>query len=121
MAFPQVVDPTAPAGSDSPRLGDDQLRALKQLLADLFTLPTSPSQISATIGSVSTAGKLTLTNALWQGDAIQFAYGGTGLSSGTSGGVLGFTGSTTIASSALLTLNALLLGGGAGATPSPLG
>lgn len=47
--------------------------------------------------------------------------GGTGLASGTSGGILGFTGTGTVASSALLTQNALLLGGGAGATPSALG
>lgn len=46
--------------------------------------------------------------------------GGTGLSSGTSGGILGFTASGTLASSVALTANALVLGGGAGATPSPM-
>lgn len=46
--------------------------------------------------------------------------GGTGLAVGTSGGILGFTGTTTLASSVLLTANALLLGGGAGATPTPM-
>lgn len=49
------------------------------------------------------------------------AQGGTGLTSGTSGGILGFTGATTLASSVALTANALVLGGGAGATPAPLG
>jgi hypothetical protein len=88
MAFPQQVDPTTPAGSDSPRLGDNQLRDLKQLLADLFTLPVSPSTISATIGSVSTAGKLTLTNALWNADVIGVPYGGTGLATLTANNVL---------------------------------
>ena len=44
--------------------------------------------------------------------------GGTGLSSGTSGGVLAFTASGTIASSAALTASGLVLGGGAGAVPS---
>lgn len=47
--------------------------------------------------------------------------GGTGLSSGTSGGVLGFTATTTMASSVALTANNIVLGGGAGATPTPLG
>ena len=46
--------------------------------------------------------------------------GGTGLTSGTSGGILGFTASTTLASSVALTASALVLGGGAGATPTPM-
>lgn len=49
------------------------------------------------------------------------SLGGTGLSSGTSGGILGFTASGTIASSAALTQHAVLLGGGVGSTPSALG
>ncbi|MBI3231850.1 MAG: hypothetical protein HYZ51_02090, partial [Candidatus Doudnabacteria bacterium] len=52
---------------------------------------------------------------------IPVADGGTGLTSGTSGGVLGFTAAGTIASSILLTANALVLGGGAGATPTVVG
>ena len=53
----------------------------------------------------------------WTGQ-LAVARGGTGLASGTSGGVLGFTASGTIASSALLAANSLMVGGGAGATPS---
>lgn len=41
--------------------------------------------------------------------------------SGTSGGILGFTSTTTLVSSALLDANQLVLGGGAGATPTTLG
>lgn len=52
---------------------------------------------------------------------VAVANGGTGLSSGTSGGILGYTASGTLASSIALTANALVLGGGAGATPTPLG
>jgi hypothetical protein len=53
---------------------------------------------------------------------IGVARGGTNLASGTDGGILGFTATGTLASSALLTANALVLGGGAGATPStPVG
>src|SRR5208282_4512132 len=46
------------------------------------------------------------------------AAGGTGIVSGTSGGVLCFTGAATIASSAALTSGELVTGGGAGACPS---
>lgn len=52
---------------------------------------------------------------------LAVANGGTNLSSGTSGGIMGFTASGTVASSVALTANALVLGGGAGATPTPLG
>lgn len=54
------------------------------------------------------------------GTPIDVINGGTGLSSGTSGGILGFVGSTTMASSVALTNHALIVGGGAGATPTPL-
>lgn len=47
--------------------------------------------------------------------------GGTGLTVGTSGGILAFTGTTTLASSAALTASALILGGGAGAVPTAMG
>jgi hypothetical protein len=52
---------------------------------------------------------------------LPVANGGTGLTTGTSGGVLGYTASGTLASSTALTANALVLGGGAGATPTPMG
>lgn len=52
---------------------------------------------------------------------LPVANGGTGLTSGTSGGVLAFTASGTIASSGALTANAIVLGGGAGAAPTVLG
>lgn len=54
-------------------------------------------------------------------NALGVASGGTGLASGTSGGVLAFTATTTIASSALLGANQIVLGGGAGFAPSTLG
>ena len=55
------------------------------------------------------------------GTDVAVADGGTGLSSGTSGGILGYTATGTLASSVALTANALVLGGGAGATPTPMG
>jgi hypothetical protein len=51
---------------------------------------------------------------------VPVANGGLGIASGTAGGVLAFTGSTTVASSAALTSNAIVLGGGTG-VPSVLG
>lgn len=81
-----------------------------------WAAPTGVSSISfgstgltpntATTGVVSVAGTLSPAN------------GGTGLTSGTSGGVPYFSSTSAIASSALLTANALMIGGGAGTAPS---
>jgi hypothetical protein len=57
-------------------------------------------------GSLSLSGALTVPN------------GGTGLTSGTSGGIPYFSSSSTMTSSATLASAGLVLGGGAGATPS---
>lgn len=51
---------------------------------------------------------------------LAVSRGGTGIASGTSGGVPYFSGSTTISSSSALPLNSVIVGGGAGAAPSPL-
>lgn len=66
-------------------------------------------------GTITTTGTCSLTN------PVAVSLGGIGIASGTSGGILGFTGATTIASSVALTANELVIGGGAGATPAPLG
>lgn len=49
---------------------------------------------------------------------VGVAKGGTGLTSGTSGGVLAFTASGTLASSGALTANLPVIGGGAGVAPT---
>ena len=49
---------------------------------------------------------------------VPVANGGTGLSSGTSGGILAYTASGTLASSAALTQYGVVYGGGAGVAPS---
>ena len=49
---------------------------------------------------------------------IPVSGGGTNLASGTSGGILGYTASGVLASSAALTQYGLVYGGGAGATPA---
>lgn len=64
---------------------------------------TSPIQVSGTVISLNT---------------VPVASGGTGLTSGTSGGVLYYSATGTLASSSALAANALVIGGGAGAAPS---
>lgn len=61
---------------------------------------------TATSGAVTVAGTLAVSN------------GGTGLTAGTSGGILAYTASGTLASSAALAANKVVLGGGAGVVPS---
>lgn len=72
-----------------------------------------------TLYSASTG--LTLLGTTFSLDApVAVANGGTGLSVGTSGGVLGYTAAGVLASSVALTNHAIVLGRGAGATPVPL-
>lgn len=51
-------------------------------------------------------------------NTVAVANGGTGLTSGTSGGILAYTASGTLASSGALTANVLTKGGGAGVVPT---
>lgn len=67
---------------------------------------------------IATVG--TITTGTWTGTTVAVASGGTGLTAGTSGGVLAYTATGTLASSAALTANALVLGGGAGVVPSSM-
>lgn len=79
-------------------------------------------QWAAAVGTNYTAGTgLTLAGTEFSLTApVDPTLGGTGLAAGTSGGVLAFTGTTTLASSDLLTQHGVMLGGGAGAVPSAL-
>lgn len=83
---------------------------------------------------MTTAGAITIdtTATVWSATPLAInastitgitpvANGGTGLASGTSGGIPYYSASGTIASSGSLTANAVVLGGGAGATPVSLG
>jgi hypothetical protein len=67
---------------------------------------TGLTPATATSGAVSVAGTLAVAN------------GGTGLTSGTSGGVLAYTATGTLASSAALAQNKMVIGGGAGVVPA---
>jgi hypothetical protein len=92
-------------------------------------LTTANSSVLVTNGSGTPSLSTDLPTAVTIGAAyiyrvggtdVAVADGGTGLSSGTSGGILGYTASGTLASSVLLTASALVLGGGADATPTPM-
>jgi hypothetical protein len=88
---------------------------------------------SPTFAAVTVSGDFTVDGAMsgnggsvtddmtWAANTLGVSVGGTGITSGTSGGILGFTGAGVIASSAALTNHAIVLGGGAGATPTALG
>jgi hypothetical protein len=78
-------------------------------------------------GTVTSSGNLTLGGTLsgvslatQVTGTLPVANGGTGLTSGTSGGVLYYSATGTLASSGALAANALVIGGGAGATPSTI-
>jgi hypothetical protein len=61
--------------------------------------------------AISNAGVLTL-------NTVTVAKGGTGLTAGTSGGIPYFNASSTMDSSGVMAANGVVLGGGAGATPT---
>lgn len=112
---------TVPATDLSGTLAAAQFPALS---GDVTTSAGSLATTLANSGvSAGTYGQVTVDakGRVTAGVANDVAHGGTGLTSGTSGGVLAFTGATTIVSSAALTASAIVLGGGAGAAPTVLG
>ena len=65
-----------------------------------------------------TSAQIAQLSAPFVGSPLTVPMGGTGLASGTSGGILYFDTTTTMASTALLAASALMIGGGAGGAPA---
>lgn len=82
---------------------------------------TNDTNVTLTLGGSPSTALLNAASVTvgWSG-TLAVGRGGTGIGSGTSGGIPYFSSTSTIASSALLTANALVTGGGAGAAPSTL-
>lgn len=55
MALPSIVSPSTPVGSEGLGLGDDQIRALKLALTDIFGIPVDTA-IAAALFTVIAAG-----------------------------------------------------------------
>ena len=106
-------------GQSSYTVGDLLYASGATALSKLADVATGNVLLSGGVATAPAWGKVALTTHV--SGILPVANGGTGLASGTDGGILGYTASGTLASSGLLTANALLLGGGAGATPSALG
>ena len=84
-----------------------------------MTVSFLPGSIPASkfVGTdIATVG--TITAGIWNGTKIDVAHGGTNLTSGTDGGILGYTSSGVLASSGTLTANLPVIGGGSGSTPT---
>lgn len=64
MSFPQSLNTATPTGSVSPKGGAAQLRDLKQLIADVFGIPTDPTSLTAAAFSMTSAGAVTVVNSL---------------------------------------------------------
>lgn len=47
MAVPTSINPTTPVGGSTPALGDDEIRALKLAICDIFGVPVDPVAIAA--------------------------------------------------------------------------
>jgi hypothetical protein len=76
---------------------------------------TVPSIFSISGSPITSSGTLAMT---YSGTALPVANGGTALTAGTSGGVLAYTASGTLASSGVLAQYGVVIGGGAGAVPT---
>lgn len=70
MSLPTSIDPSVPADSESPRLGAQRIREVKQLLIDLG-LPQSPTTISVPIFNSTGGGSLsTVLNSSGAGSVL---------------------------------------------------
>jgi hypothetical protein len=109
--------PTAYAGTTCTNQFPTALSAAGAATCTTVTSAYVNNSIALTGTDINTSNQVTATHLA---SPLPVAQGGTALASGTSGGILGFTATGTIASSTLLTANAVVIGGGAGATPTSI-
>jgi hypothetical protein len=118
--------PPGPTGADGPIGATGPVGATGATGATGPTGPTGPIGATGPTGPIGTVvagtglsgGGSTSSVTVNLATPVSVANGGTGLTSGISGGVPAYTGTTTIASSGMLTLDRFMVGGGAGAAPS---
>lgn len=103
-------------GITSYAVGDILYASAGTTLSKLADVATGNALISGGVTTAPSWGKIGLTTHV--SGTLAVGNGGTGLASGTSGGVLAFTATNTLASSGLLTANGVVLGGGAGVVPT---
>lgn len=111
----QTLFPSGGSGGGTPGGSDTQCQYNNAgAFGGITGCTTNGTAVTLVAPVLGTPASLTLTNAT----GLPVAGGGTGLASGTSGGILAFTASGTLASSGALTANLPVIGGGAGVAPS---
>lgn len=103
-------------GQSSYAVGDLLYASTSTALSKLADVATGNALISGGVDVAPSYGKIGLTTHV--SGTLPVANGGTGLTSGTSGGVLYYSATGTLASSAVLDASALVVGGGAGVSPA---
>lgn len=109
------------AGSPITTAGSLDVTLATQVMNTIFAGPTAGADATPAFRALVAADIPSLPASIITSGTLAVARGGTNLGSGTSGGILGYTAAGVLASSVALTASALVLGGGAGATPTPMG
>jgi hypothetical protein len=105
-------------GQSSYTVGDILFASGSTTLSKLADVATGNALISGGVGVAPSYGKIGLTTHV--SGTLPVANGGTGLTGGTSGGVLYYSAAGTLASSGALAASSLVVGGGAGVAPSTI-
>ncbi len=67
MALPATINASVPGSTDSPSLGDNEIRALKQFLIDMFGWPADPTSLTGAIMDVAANGSIAISNGFIDG------------------------------------------------------
>lgn len=105
-------------GQTSFAIGDLLSASSSSALSKIAGVATGNALISGGVATLPSWGKIGLTTHIT--GTLPVANGGLGITSGTSGGVLAYTATGTLASSSALAAHGVVLGGGAGAVPYAL-